>query len=179
MFPNIIEIIQMRTCILKYLFKLYIQFETFVRSKLPQEKRIYLIKNNQLVDVTIKYYICMIFNVMFSNTQEDYIVEYRNQNRKKLITNGNYLDIINKVKYDNQPILRIPLISFIMKINDKILNYEDKKKLLHHEGIDKLAMLYFIYYGEVIDTLEVIYKGKLSKWSGEGCKTVTINDILT
>lgn len=165
--------------VLRWLFCHYVKVETYISQYLPKEKKVYVIRNNELKNITIKYYICLLLNLIFTNHMEDYLIEYRHQNKKKLILRGNYLDIISKTRRDSSPLLRVPLYGFVVVANDKVLGYEDKKKLMIHDRDDKVYILYSLYFNETLHRLVVENKSKRMVWEGDECLGITIRDMLS
>lgn len=161
----------------QWILKIYVSLETYVKQYLPIERNVYRINNdNELHDVTLWYYFILFINQWFINSNGNYMVEYRHQKKKKIAT-GNYLSVINQVRNTKHQV-KAPVYGLIVKINDRLLNNEEKKQLFIHDGNDKISIVYRLYFNEVVHHLEVVYKGKTKIWKESECQAVRIQDII-
>jgi hypothetical protein len=161
----------------QWVLKTYVSLETYIKQYLPIERQVYKINDdNELEEVTLWYYFILFINQWFINSHGNYMIEYRHQRKKKIAT-GNYLSVINQVR-NTKPQIKAPVYGLIVKINDKLLNNEEKKKLFVHDGNDKISIVYRLYFDQEMNHLEVVCKGKTKVWKGIECQTVRIQDII-
>jgi outer membrane lipoprotein-sorting protein len=166
---------------LKWSFTQYVKLESYIKQYLPIEESVYVIDNNKTTrNVTIPYYLCLFINKFFIGTNSTYLINYRHQKKKKIVSNGNFLSIVNQVRSNKQTHaqLKVPVYGLIIRANDKLLGAEEKKTMLMHDRNDNFALLYELYFGESLTTLEVVYKGKTRTWKLSECATVKMSDIM-
>lgn len=171
----------MLNTLLKWSFTQYVKLESYIKQHLPIEESVYVIEDNKAIrNVTLSYYICLFINKMFIGTQSTYLISYRHQRKKKIVSNGNFLSVINQVRSNKHAHgqLKVPVYGLIICANDKLLGSEEKKKLLMHDRNDNFALVYELYYGERLTSLEVVYKGKTRTWKMAECTSVKISDIM-
>ena len=163
-----------------WLFKKYVAVDTYIQHYLPYEKSVYVSQNGNLRNVTIPYYICLFLNRLFIGSRQDYLITYRHCNKRRIVSNANFLSVINEIRaMTPQSSMRIPIYGLIIRANDIILDISDKQRLLTHDSNDNVSQLYKLYYGEELYYLEVTYKGQTRKWDGvENCGKVVVRDVL-
>lgn len=161
----------------RWLFEKYVALETYLRQYLPIERKVYRINDgHELEDVSLWYYLVLFLNVWFIDTCSSYMIEYRHQNKKKIV-NGNFLSVINQVRHTKNQI-KAPVYGLIIKINDRVLSNEDKKKIFVHDTNDKISIIHQLYFKEDVNKIEVSCKGKTKNWKGDECNTVKIHEVL-
>ena len=161
--------------------EIYIRLSAHLSQYLPMEKNVYVIHHdNKMKNVTLQYFFILALHSKVFAEKRNYMVEYRHTTKKKVVDNENIIGVVNKVRYTGSGDLKIkiPIINFIVAINDITLGYEEKKNILSHDKDDNLNLVYRLYHSENIDKLCVELKGNKKTWTGEECKRLRVGDII-
>lgn len=168
-----------------FLFRIgeaYIRLCAHVSQRLPIEKNIYVIDHdNKMKNITLQYFVLLGLHSHIFQERKNYLVEYRHISKKKVIDNDNLIGVMNKVRSvgtDGGIKIKIPIINFIIAINDIALGYEEKKRVLSHDRDDNLDLVYRLYNSESITKVSVELKGHKKEWDGDECKILRVGDIL-
>jgi hypothetical protein len=160
---------------------MYVRLSTYIQQRLPAERRVYVIDSgNKTKDITIKYYLVLFLYLYVFNKHNSFLVEYRNGNSKKLVSNESIFGAVQRVRkvQSGGYRLKVPIIGYMITINGVTLGYDAKKNLLSHDRDDNLSMVYMLQTGEELDRVVVELKGHAKSWKGGECKRLTIGDVV-